>query len=485
MAKTPTVLAIDANAIVHRAFHAFPPNLTTTTGLQVNAVYGFTAMLLSVLEQFEPEYIFCAFDTPKPTFRHTKYVEYKAQRKPVDKSLTDQFPVVEEVLNAFNIPIIKKDGFEADDILGTVAKWVDSGKWQDYGVELVIVSGDRDLLQLITPKVRIALPAGSFKNLLLYDAETTYKRYGYYPEQVIDYKAIVGDASDNIPGIKGIGDKSALEMLGLYKSLEGIYENIDKLKPRQQKLLAEGVEQAQFSRELATIDQAVDLDLTLEASTLRDFNREEVISLFGRLEFRSLVNKIPQSSRTDEGGDQLGIFGETKSSGESKESSEATESLSDEFNEIHEVNEDELVKKVDEAAQVYLLALSGKWVVATVDKSGELSGLILEGEGRETLLSDLMRKLVVTPCETIIHNSEALFAVQGADVDFDSVSCSFIDLKLAAFHMSSGLRDYSLTSLIFNEVGKNLHEEVNNFQDAVRLVYYSKKLARSLQRKDG
>ena len=124
-------LAIDANAIVHRAFHAYPGNLQTDDGVQVNAVYGFTVMLLSALKSFDPKYVLCAFDTSKPTFRHEEYIDYKATRKPVDQSLIDQFPLVEEVLKAFNIPIIKKEGFEADDILGTISKMVDSGKWKD------------------------------------------------------------------------------------------------------------------------------------------------------------------------------------------------------------------------------------------------------------------------------------------------------------------------------------------------------------------
>lgn len=482
------ILAIDANAIIHRAFHAFPPNLVTTSGVQVNAVYGFTAMLLSVLEQFDPQYIFCAFDTSKPTFRHTKFADYKAHRKPTDKSLIAQFPIVEEVLDAFNIPIIKKEGYEADDILGTVAKWVDVGKWQDYGLEMVIVSGDRDLLQLIRPKVKVALPEGSFKNLQLFDDEGAFEKYGYYPSQVTDYKALVGDASDNIPGVKGIGDKSVIEMLGKYKTLTGIYENISELKPRQQKLLAEGVEQAQFSKELATIEQDIDLGLALESATLRDYDREEVLSLFQKLEFRSLVAKLPVSSRSEDSGEQMGMFGGADAN--KVESAAVSEDFTDLFPESVEIDSKELGNAMSGGVkEVYILSLDGSEVVGVVDNSGKLSYIYspIAEEGRETESPQLFAKIVKMECETIMYNSERYFnasaGTNGGDVKFDTLSCTVIDLKLAAFHMSSGLRDYSLGSLIFNEIGKNVSDQVVSAADALRVIYYAKKLADSYNEK--
>ena len=193
-------LAIDANAIIHRAFHAYPSSLQTEDGIQVNAVYGFTVMLLSALKTFEPKYVVCSFDTHKPTFRHLEYVDYKATRKPTDQSLIDQFPLVEEILKAFNIPIVKKDGFEADDILGTISKYVRNGKWSNENLELYILSGDRDLLQLVDENIKVCLPSGNFRNLVAYDREGTYKYIGVYPEQLVDFKAIAGDSSDNYQG---------------------------------------------------------------------------------------------------------------------------------------------------------------------------------------------------------------------------------------------------------------------------------------------
>lgn len=285
-------LAIDANAIIHRAFHAYPPTLQTEDGLQVNAVYGFTVMLLSALKTFDPKYVLCAFDTHKPTFRHLEYVDYKATRKPTDQSLIDQFPLVEEILKAFNIPIVKKDGFEGDDILGTVAKYVRSSKWSNENLELYILSGDRDLLQLVDENIKVCLPAGSFKDLVAYDREGTFKYLGLYPEQLVDYKGIAGDSSDNIPGIKGVGSKTALDLLKKYGDMDGIYKNLKDIKPRYANLLLEGVEQAELSRKLAKIEQEVGVDVRLEEALLKDFDKTRVIEIFKKYSFKSLISRL-------------------------------------------------------------------------------------------------------------------------------------------------------------------------------------------------
>lgn len=285
-------LAIDANAIVHRAFHAYPSSLQTEDGIQVNAVYGFTTMLLEALDMFEPEYVLCSFDTSKPTFRHVEFQEYKATRKPTDQSLIAQFPIVEEVLRAFNIPILKKEGFEADDILGTISKYVKDGKWSNENIELYILSGDRDLLQLISENVKVCLPEGNFKNLTSYDKIGTKKKFSLYPEQIVDYKAMAGDASDNIPGVKGVGSKTAIDLLDRYGSFNNIYEHLSEVKPRYALLLREGIEQAELSRKLATIDQNVDINIKLEDCLMRDFNKPEVLEVFHKYAFRSLIKRI-------------------------------------------------------------------------------------------------------------------------------------------------------------------------------------------------
>ncbi|NMC08824.1 hypothetical protein GYA44_00650, partial [Candidatus Microgenomates bacterium] len=303
-------LAIDANAIVHRAFHAYPPTLQTEDGLQVNAVYGFTVMLLSALKTFDPKYVLCSFDTHKPTFRHLEFVDYKATRKPTDQSLISQFPLVEDILKAFNIPILKKEGFEADDVLGTISKYVTDGKWRNENVELYILSGDRDLLQLVNEKVKVCLPSGNFKNLVAYDREKTFEYMGIYPEQVVDYKGIAGDPSDNIPGIKGIGNKTAIELLSKYGDLDTIYKNLKDIKPRYANLFTEGVEQAELSRKLAKIEQEVGVDIRLEEALLRDFEKKHVVEIFKNFGFKSLIPRLDEIDGNEEVSDsaQLDMF---------------------------------------------------------------------------------------------------------------------------------------------------------------------------------
>ena len=295
-------LAIDSNAIVHRAYHAYPSSLVTSSGTQVNAVFGFTAMLLQALEKFKPDYVLATFDTGKPTFRHAQYSEYKATRKPMDNELSQQFPLVYQIVEALNIPILKKDGFEADDLLGSIANKVINGSWNSQNLDLYILSGDKDLFALVGENVKVCLPQGSFRNIQIYDREGVYEKMGVYPEQISDFKAIVGDASDNIPGVKGVGVKTAVELLGKLYTLGGIYEALDQVKPRVAKILKEGVEQAYFSKELAEIKTDVEIGLKLEACLTKDFDRKKVQKLFFEFEFRSLMNKIPQSieSETEE-----------------------------------------------------------------------------------------------------------------------------------------------------------------------------------------
>jgi DNA polymerase-1 len=312
-------LAIDANAIIHRAFHAYPPNLQTEDGLQVNAVYGFTTMLLSALESFHPEYVMCAMDTSEPTFRHEIYPDYKGTRPPTDQSLIDQMPMVEEVLNSFNIPIIKKEGYEADDILGTLSKFTSTGKWQDEDMDMYILSGDKDLLQLVREDVYVCLPNGSFKNLEVYDTDKVKEKYGYTPEQVVDYKAMVGDSSDNIPGIKGVGDKTATSLLEEYGGLDSIYKHVDELSTRQKNLFTESIEQAEFSRKLAKIDTEMSLDIHLTDCVLEDFDRNKLMYTFKRYNFKSLLPKLDElfgKAQVDvsNNGSQLGMFGSNENS---------------------------------------------------------------------------------------------------------------------------------------------------------------------------
>jgi DNA polymerase-1 len=293
MKNPKKLLLIDGNAIIHRAYHALPP-LTTKSGELVNAVYGFTSTLLSVIEKFKPDYVAASFDLAGPTFRHKKFEEYKANRVKADDELYAQIPIVKNVVKTFNIPIYEKEGFEADDVIGTLAK--QAGEMTEP-VETFIVTGDMDTLQLINESTKVYTMRRGLSDSVIYDTQAATERYGgLVPAQLIDYKGLRGDPSDNIPGVKGIGEKTAITLLTEYKSIEGVYENIDKIKGAVHDKLERDKAQALLSKELATIDKNVPVQLDLEHARLHEFDRTALVKLFGELNFYSLVKRLPGST---------------------------------------------------------------------------------------------------------------------------------------------------------------------------------------------
>ncbi len=294
--KSPFVMLIDSHAIIHRAYHAFPSTLKEKNGEPVNAVYGFTSILLNVLNDFDPEYVVCAFDSKEKTFRHSRYSDYKANRKVMEEDLASQIPKVEEVVKAFNIPIFRVARFEADDILGTL---VNSSNLKS--VRKVIVSGDKDLLQLVGKDTFVYLTGNKYVKPKIYDASSVEEKFGFGPESVVDFKALCGDPSDNIPGVKGVGNKTATQLIKDFGDLESIYENIDKIKSKSvQNKLTLCYEDAQMSRELAQIVKDVPISVTLEEALLKEYNSDDVKEIFQKYAFASLMNRIPKSRNTAE-----------------------------------------------------------------------------------------------------------------------------------------------------------------------------------------
>lgn len=308
-------LLIDGNALVHRAFHALPP-LNSPKGELVNAVYGFTSVLLKAIKEINPFYIICAFDLPEPTFRHLEYEEYKATRPKTPEELSKQFSGVKEIVKSFGIPIFEKTGFEADDILGTLCKM---SKKQDTGVENIIITGDLDTFQLIDKNTKVYTLKKGVSDTVIYDEEGVKKRYdGLSPEQLKDFKGLVGDPSDNIPGIPGIGEKTAIILIKKFKTIENMCEQIVKPDFNLKNVLARGGEklkeklmeykdQALFSRMLATIKTDVPLDFKLENCRWGDYDREKIISLFNGFGFRSLIGRLPspENQKGEEGGETI------------------------------------------------------------------------------------------------------------------------------------------------------------------------------------
>lgn len=290
----PKFLIIDANSIINRAFYGIRL-LTTKDGTYTNAVYGFLTILFRYTKEIQPDYIAAAFDLKAPTFRHKMFDGYKATRKPMPEELVPQIPLMKEVLSAMNIMILEKEGFEADDIIGTV-----SLKCEKLGYECDVLTGDKDDLQLASADSKIYLVTTRMGNTQteIFDADKVLEKYGVTPAEFIDVKALMGDTSDNIPGVKGIGEKGALGLIQNYHNLEGVYENIanGKITKSLKTKLEEGRDSAYLSRTLATIDRAVPLELQLEDALVKPYRTEKLTELFTRLEFKRFLKEIPQIS---------------------------------------------------------------------------------------------------------------------------------------------------------------------------------------------
>jgi DNA polymerase-1 len=288
--EKPLLLLFDGNALVHRAFHALPPLTQPKTGELVNAVYGFASTLLKVFADFKPTHWAVAFDRPTPTFRHEMFEEYKAQRPATPEELKSQMKKVHQLVEAFHIPVFEIDGFEADDVLGTLSRQAD-----EQGVETIIVTGDNDMLQAVSPQVKALTPRRTFTDTVLYDEEAVEQKYGIKPEQLSDLKALVGDVSDNIPGLPGVGEKTATKLLQQYGSLQGIYDHIEDITPgKLQDTLCEYRTQAFQSKDLSTIVKDVPIKLDLKTCQVSHYDRNEVARLFQELEFIKLLPRLPQ-----------------------------------------------------------------------------------------------------------------------------------------------------------------------------------------------
>jgi DNA polymerase-1 len=280
------LILIDGNAILHRAFHALPP-LTTKRGEPINAVYGFISMLLRVIQDLKPTHIAVAFDRKEPTFRHEEYEHYQAHRPEMDKRLIPQFDDARRVINAFGIPIYDQAGFEADDVIGTLAKQAEKKI-----KEVVIVTGDKDILQLVNNKTRVYLPIRGLSDAKLMGKEEVVEKLGVKPDQVDDYKALVGDPSDNYPGVPGVGPKTATKLLEEYETVENIYKNIKKIPESTAKKLKEGRDSAIISQKLAEIVTNVPVKLDIDNAGKWKVDSKKVLSLFADLGLRTLAKRV-------------------------------------------------------------------------------------------------------------------------------------------------------------------------------------------------
>ena len=301
------LLIIDGNAIVHRAYHALPP-LNDSQGQPVNAVYGFFSMLLKVLEDVKPDYLIVCFDRPKPTFRKALFVGYQAHRPKMADDLSGQIKILHDALEKNHVSIFELDGYEADDLIGTLAwqavhgsqftvhgqKDTNPGRrtLNDEPIEVKIVTGDRDLLQLVNDKVHILFPILGITKMTEYDAAKVEEKFGVRPDQFIDYKALIGDSSDGYPGVAGIGPKTASNLLQKFGTFEHLYKTLSEVPPKIAEKLATDAEQAALAKQLATILTDAPITLHIEKCSLEHLEKETMADVFSGLSFESLKKRL-------------------------------------------------------------------------------------------------------------------------------------------------------------------------------------------------
>jgi len=292
------LIIIDGNSVIHRAYHALP-RLSTKDGVLVNAVYGFLLVFLKAVKEFNPDCIVAVFDFPAPTFRHKKFEQYKAKRPPAPKELYEQIPMVKRFLDVFNVAFYEKEGFEADDLLGTVSlQFVRKQAFPP--AEVIIISGDNDVLQLVDKSTKAYILSKGIKDTVLYDEALVKEKYeGLEPFQLDDYKGLRGDPSDNIPGVRGVGEKTAIDLMKKFGSLDNIYSAISqgnwkgKIPEGTKKILEEHKEEAFFSKALAGISRDVPIDFNLKDCQWKEYNKEKVVNMLNEYEFFSLISRLP------------------------------------------------------------------------------------------------------------------------------------------------------------------------------------------------
>lgn len=440
---------VDGNALIHRGFHAVP-GLQTKTGEPTGAVYGFTNILLNAFKDIKPTHVALSFDLAGPTFRHEMYEDYKAHRVAATQDLYDQIPRVKEVVRALNIPIFEKAGFEADDVLGTLAKEICAHNQEDC--EIFIVTGDLDTLQLIDKCVKIYTMRKGITDTVIYDERAVRERYGLLPSQMVDYKALRGDPSDNIPGVKGIGEKTASELIQQFKSLENLYKAIDagkaegKIKPRVLELLKADKDMAFQSYTLSQIVKTVPLQVAIPPYVLDGQHQKQIIKLFQELEFKSLVAKLPKVEAVDE-------------------KVEAAEEIHEEKIEVKKFSQDyQLVDTKGKLAEMLKKISSCKELVVDTEttslspQDAELLGISLAGKEGEAyyvpvgiINDDLIKILADKNVNKIGHNLKYDSQIL-QHTTYNLRPLSF-DTMIASYLLNPGNRQHNLDTLAFNELG--------------------------------
>lgn len=439
------LLILDGNSLMNRAFYALPP-LTNSEGLHTNAIYGFLTMLLKMKEEIAPDYIVSTFDRSAPTFRHNEYKDYKAGRKKMPPELAEQFPVVKEVLELFSINIFEIDGFEADDLIGTLSTFSEK-----KDIEVYIVTGDRDALQLASDNIKVVITKKGITEKEIYDGKRMIEEYGVTSEQFIDVKGLMGDSSDNIPGVPGIGEKTAFKLIKEYGSIENVLNNIDNINGKKIKEnLQQYSEQAIFSKKLATIMKDVPIEIDLDSiKSNENYNGDELRKMFIKLQFKTLVDRIPGVSKSNSDINTVSQENEIEKDDEFKEIS-SLNSFKDFLEEVLTLckNKNEILYMTFKIinANVYSKNYIEK-IFVNLKESNYVIELKLLMDTNEIETIETLKKIFEDQeIKKISHDVKIPYTIfRKLGIDFKGIK---FDTKIAAYLIDSSRGDYEIEDVI-------------------------------------
>lgn len=434
------LLILDSNSLMNRAFYALP-KLTNSEGTNTNAIYGFLNMLLKMKEEINPDYIVAAFDRKAPTFRHKEYEEYKAGRKKMPPELSEQFPIIKESLELLSINIYEIDGYEADDIIGTTAKIA-----ENEGIEVYIVTGDKDALQLATEKTRVIITKKGVSETAVYDSKAFFDEFHVTPTQFIDVKGLMGDKSDNIPGVPGVGEKTAFKLIQEYGTIESVIENTDKISGKKLKENIETYrEQAIFSKKLATIIKDVPLDINLEdIKSKENYDKESFKKLLFKLEMKSIADRLFKNDTVE---DNINVSDIDTIDGFVSviENQNKTSYIS------YSVSDASLFSTI-ELERIYLGGESQSYNI-NVKK--------IKQENEQELLGLLKRYFEDDNIDKVIHDAKSLITVLSKyNIQLNSLA---FDTSVAAYLIDSSKGEYSLKNLIARYMMMSISENDDEF----------------------
>ncbi|MBE6053131.1 MAG: DNA polymerase I, partial [Clostridium sartagoforme] len=438
------LLILDSNSLLNRAFYAIP-ELTTSDGVHTNAVYGFVNMLFKMKAELKPDYIVAAFDKKAPTFRHKEYEDYKAGRKKMPPELAEQFPIIKELLDLLSINIYELDGFEADDIIGSLAKYAEKNN-----IEVFVVTGDKDALQLASDNINVVITKKGVTETAVYNKKSFIDEFGVTPTQFIDVKGLMGDKSDNIPGVPGVGEKTAYKLIQTYGSIEEVLNNIDNISGKKLKDNLETYrEQAVFSKKLATIMTEVPIDFDLDDIKSQEaYNKEGLKKMFFKLQMKTMIDKF---SKEDDNEivdevvdikyiDNLDLF------------SDMVKSLKDTIYITYNVNNSGKYSEIT-LNNLYISCDNETYFIKFDDISNK------DKKEADLILKNIMENNEV---KKVIHDGKSLITV--LNKLGISINGFEFDTTIAAYLINSARNSYDLLSLINEYLGEDVkgnEDEIN------------------------